>query len=248
MTDEPETMSEPLDVLAVMAHPDDAELLCGGALAASADRGERVGILSLTDGGKGTHGSADQRAREADRAAEILGIEVRTSVGLPDAELSHAPEHRRAVIEKIRALRPRVVVTHWTVGRHPDHRITAELVTDACFLAGLKRYPAGGDPHRPFKVVYATAFREDADPPSFVIDVTAQMERKLEAIAAYQSQFAGKSGVGEVFPGGERPMLEQVRAACARWGSLVRVPYGEPFRTRETILQESLGALRVSTF
>ncbi len=241
-------MTEPLDVLAVMAHPDDAELLCGGALAASADRGERVGILSLTDGGKGTHGSAVERAGEAERAAEVLGVCVRASAGLPDAALLHTPEHRRVVIEQIRALRPPVVVTHWTSGRHPDHRITAELVTDACFLAGLRRYPADGEPYRPFKVVYATAFREDADPPTFVIDVTAQMERKLAAIAAYGTQFAGKSGMGEVFPGGDRPMLEQVRAACARWGSLVRVPYGEPFRTRETILQDSLGSLRVSTF
>jgi bacillithiol biosynthesis deacetylase BshB1 len=231
-----------------MAHPDDAELLCGGALAAGADRGERVGILSLTDGGKGTHGSADERAREAERAAAILGIAVRECAGLPDAELLHTPEHRRIVVERIRALRPRVVVTHWTSGRHPDHRVAAELVADACFLAGLKRYPADGEPFRPFKLVYATAFREDADPPTFVVDVTAQMERKLEAIAAYGSQFGGKSGVGEVYPGGDRPILDQVRAACARWGSLVRVPYGEPFRTKETMLQETLGALRVATF
>ena len=84
--------------------------------------------------------------------------------------------------------------------------------------------------------------------PTFVIDVTRQMERKLEAIAAYRSQFEGKSGVGEVFPGGDRPIIDQVRAACARYGSLVRVAYGEPFRTRETLLQDSLGTLPVSTF
>jgi bacillithiol biosynthesis deacetylase BshB1 len=241
-------MSKPLDVLALMAHPDDAELLCGGALAASVDRGERVGIVSLTDGGAGTHGSAEERDREAARAAEILGVHLRATAGLPDAALLNTPETRRVVVEQLRALRPRVVVTHWTAGRHPDHRITAELVSDACFLAGLARFPAGGTPHRPFKVVYATAFREDADPPTFVIDVSAQMERKLEAIAAFATQFAGKSGVGEVFPGGDRPILDQVRAACARYGSLVRVAYGEPFRTRETLLQESLGTLAVSTF
>jgi N-acetylglucosamine malate deacetylase 1 len=241
-------MSQPLDVLAIVAHPDDAELLCGGALAASADRGERVGILSLTDGGAGTHGSSELRAREAARAAEILGVRVRATAGLPDAAIMNTLEARRAVVAQLRALRPRVVVTHWTAGRHPDHRLTAELVTDASFLAGLARFPAEGEPHRPFKVVYATAFREDADPPTFVIDVTAQMERKLQAIAAYSSQFAGRSGMGEVFPGGDRPILDQVRAACARYGSLVRVAYGEPFRTRETLLQESLGTLPVSTF
>ena len=241
-------MIESLDVLAVMAHPDDAELLCGGALAASADRGERVGILSLTDGGKGSSGSAEERDQEAARAGEILGITVRACAGLPDAELLHSAETRQVVVEQLRSLRPRVVVTHWTAARHPDHRITAELVTDACFLAGLTRFPAEGRPHRPFKLAYATAFREDADPPTLVIDVTLQMERKLQAIAAYRTQFEGKSGVGEVFPGGDRPMLEQVRAACARYGSLARVAYGEPFRTREAVLLESLGTLPVSTF
>ena len=241
-------MNPPLDVLAIMAHPDDAELLCGGALAASADRGERVGILSLTDGGLGTRGSAAERVREAARAGEILGIRVRAQAGLPDAGLANDAATRRVVVEQLRALRPRVVVTHWTAGRHPDHRIAAELVSDACFLAGLTRFPADGTPHRPFKLAYATAFREDADPPTFVIDVTRQMERKLEAIAAYATQFAGQTGVGEVFPGGDRPVLEQVRAACARYGSLVRVGYGEPFRTRETLLQESLGTLPVASF
>ena len=241
-------MTDSLDVLAVMAHPDDAELLCGGALAASADRGERVGILSLTDGGRSSRGSVGERAREAERAGEILGMAVWGSAGLPDAALLHTEAARRVVVEQLRALRPRVVVTHWTSGRHPDHRVAAELVTDACFLAGLARYPAEGAPHRPFKVVYATSFREDAAPPTFVIDVTEQMERKLQAIAAYDTQFSGKTAVGEVFPGGDRPVLDQVRAACARYGSLVRVAYGEPFRTRETVLQESLGTLSVATF
>ena len=152
------------------------------------------------------------------------------------------------MVEQIRSLRPRIVVTHWTAARHPDHRVTAELVTDACFLAGLTRFPAEGEPHRPFKLAYATAFREDADPPTFVLDVTLQMERKIQAIAAYRTQFEGKSGVGEVFAGGSRPVLEQVRAACARYGSLARVAYGEPFRTQETVLLESLGTLPVSTF
>jgi bacillithiol biosynthesis deacetylase BshB1 len=206
-----------------------------------------VGILALTDGGSGTTGSAPLRDREAARAAEILGVSVRECAGLPDAGLFHDAASRRVVVERLRALRPRVVVTHWSAARHPDHRITSELVTDACFLAGLSRYPAEGEPHRPFKLVYATAFREDADPPTFVIDITAQMERKLAALAAYGSQFEGKAGVGEVFPGGDRPVFEQIRAACARYGSLARVAYAEPFRTRETLLQDSLGTQWTST-
>lgn len=241
-------MAEPVDVLAVMAHPDDAELLCGGALAVSVDRGERVGVLALTEGEAGTWGSAELRAKEAAKAAEILGIHVRTSAQLPDAALQNTLDARRVVVEQLRAFRPRVVVTHWTVARHPDHRVAAELVTDACFLAGLSRFPAEGRPYRPFKLVYATAFREDADPPSFVVDISEQIERKLNAIAAFHSQVEGKTGLGEVYPGGARPLLDQVRAACARYGALARVEYAEPFRTRETMLVESLGRLPVSTF
>lgn len=241
-------MTEPLDVLAVMAHPDDASLLCGGALIKSTEAGERVGVVDLTRGERGTRGSAELRAREAERAAEILGLKVRRNAGLPDAALENTPEARTVVARLIRELRPRVVVTHWRDGRHPDHRVAATLVYDACYLAGLAALDAPGEPHRPLKVVHATAFREDADPPSFVIDVTDQMDRKIDALRAYGSQFEGRSAMGEVFPGGDRPIFEQIRAQCARYGSLVRAAYGEPFRTRETFAVTSLGTLTVSTF
>jgi len=242
-------MSAPhLDVLAVMAHPDDAELLCGGALIKSADRGERVGVVDLTRGESGSRGSAELRAREAERAAEVMGLAVRRSGGLTDAGLLNTPETRRVVVELLRELRPRVVVTHWREGRHPDHRVAAELVYDACFLSGLSRFEARGGPFRPLKLVHATAFREDAAPPSFVVDVTEQMDRKLVALAAYGSQFEGKTWAGEVFPGGDRPLFDQVRAHLAHTGSLIRAAYGEPFRARETLAVETLGTLGVSTF
>ncbi len=241
-------MDAPLDVLAVMAHPDDAELLCGGALIRSADLGERTGVLDLTRGEAGSKGTARARQQEAERAAEILGLAVRRNAGLPDSRLRNDENARIQVAGLLRALRPRVVVTHWLEGRHPDHREAAQLVYDACFLAGLARFPAPGNPHRPLKVVHALAYREDAPRPTFVVDVTGQMERKLEAIACYTSQFSGVSGMGEVFPGGDRPIEEQIRAGCARWGSLIRVGYGEPFWTRETMRAESLGSLEVGTF
>jgi bacillithiol biosynthesis deacetylase BshB1 len=241
-------MIEPLDVLAVMAHPDDAELLCGGALVRSADAGERTGILDLTRGEAGSKGSAALRAREAATAAGILGLAERRNAGLPDSALENTLESRRRVAALVRELRPRVVVTHWTTGRHPDHRVASELVRDACFLAGLKNFDAGGAPHRPEKFVYATAYREDADPPTFVIDVTDQVDRKIAAILAYESQFDGASAAGEVYPGGDRPLAEQVKAVMARDGSRIRVAYGEPFRTRETLSWDTLGTLPVSSF
>lgn len=241
-------MAEALAVLAVMAHPDDAELLCGGALAKSAALGERAGVVDLTRGESGSWGSAEVRAREAERAAEILGLSVRRSAGLPDAGLENTLEARRVVAGLLRELRPRVVVTHWTRGRHPDHTAAAALVRGACFLAGLRNLDVPGEPFRPHKLVHCTAFREDAPPPTFVVDVTAWMDRKMDALAAYGSQFEGKAAMGEVMPGGERPVLEQVRMQCAHYGSLVRVPYGEPFYTIETMAAPTLGGLEVASF
>jgi N-acetylglucosamine malate deacetylase 1 len=240
--------SLPLDVLAIMAHPDDAELLCGGALIRSADEGERVGIVDLTKGESGTYGSGELRLQEAAKAAEVMGLAVRKNVGLRDSALANDAESRRVLVELIRELRPRVVVTHWREGRHPDHRVAAELVHDACFLAGLKNFAASGDAFRPTKLVHATAFREDVVLPSFVIDVTEQIDRKLEALAAYGSQFKGRSGAGEVFGGGDRPLFEQVRAQLAHYGSRIRVPFGEPFVVREALRVETLGKLDVSSF
>jgi bacillithiol biosynthesis deacetylase BshB1 len=240
-------LSEPLDVVAIMAHPDDAELLCGGSLAKSADAGERTGIVDLTRGEAGTLGTPKQRADEAARAAEILGLAVRRNAGLPDTRLASTPEARRTVAALIRELRPRIVVTHFMSGRHPDHRRAAELVYDASFLAGLKGFDAPGQAHRPDKVVHAMTFREDAVKPTFVVDVTDQVERKLEAVACYVSQFGGAVQAGEVFPGG-RPLDEQIRAQSAAYGSLIRVPYGEPFWTRETVSADTLGSLRISTY
>jgi LmbE family N-acetylglucosaminyl deacetylase len=140
------------------------------------------------------------------------------------------------------------VVTHWREGRHPDHRVAAELVYDACFLAGLRRFDAPGEPFRPLKLVHATAYREDAPRPSVVIDVTEQIDRKLEALAAYGSQFQKRTWAGEVFPGGERPLFDQIRAQLAHYGSLIRVPYGEPYYVRESMKVDTLGGLDVSTF
>lgn len=241
-------MNDALDLLAIFAHPDDAELLCGGALAKSVDGGQRVGILDLTGGEKGSLGTVELRADEAARAAELLGVPVRRNAGLPDARLENDEAQRTVVVRHLRELRPRVVVTHWKVGRHRDHRIASELVRDACFLSALRRLDAPGEPFRPEKLVYATAFREDVPRPSFVVDVTGQMDRKLRAIRAYASQFEGKSQAGEVYPGGDRPLAEQIQAQCAHYGSLIRVAYGEPFVVDEALVVETLGHLRGSSF
>ncbi len=242
-------MSIELDVLAIFAHPDDAELVCGGALLKSAQMGERTGALDLTRGERATLGSPEIREKEAQNAAEVLGLTVRRNAGLPDSAIENTVESRTALVEILRDLRPRVVVTHAREGRHRDHRIAAQLVYDACFLAGLKGFPAAGQAHRPEKLVHAMTFREDVVKPTFVIDISDQMEAKLEALACYESQFVeGLVQSGEVFPGGSRPLVDQIRVKCAHHGSLIRVAYGEPFWTRETVEMESLGQLEVATF
>jgi len=239
---------DPLDLLAVMAHPDDAELLCGATLIKCASLGRRVGVLDLTAGEMGSTGSVTIRAREAAAAAARMGLAERRCAGLPDAALVNDDRSRHLVAAHLRELRPRVVITHWKVGRHRDHRIASEMVRDACFLSGLRKLDVAGEPFRPFKVVYATGFREDADPPDFVVDVTDHVDRKLDALARYTSQFEGASQAGEVFPAGDRDVLAQVRAKMAHYGSLIRVRYGEPFRSDETMEVHDLSRMDVSTF
>ena len=241
-------MTEPLDLLAIMAHPDDAELLCGGSLSKAAAQGDRVGVLDLTRGEAASVGSVETRAEEAARAAEVMGVAVRRNAGLRDSGLTNDDASRSVVLGFIRELRPRVIVTHWREGRHPDHRVAAQLAYDASFLSSLKNYDAPGVAHRPHKVVHCLLFREDALQPSFVVDITDHIETKMAALACFESQLSGKTAVGEVFGGGDRPLEDQIRAQCASHGSRIRCAYGEPFWTRETVELKSLATDGVSTF
>lgn len=227
-------MSDQVDLLAIAAHRDDAELTCGGTLAKAARAGRRVGIVDLTAGESGTRGDAATRAREAERAAQCLGIAVRLNAGLPDAHLHNDEPSRRTLVEVIRTMRPRVAILPYPMGRHPDHRVTAELARDACYLAGLAKYDAPGAPHRPFKVIYALAYREDPVRPSFVVDISDTFETKMQAIRCYASQFEGATAAGEIYPTGQ-DLYELIRVQSAHYGSLIRRPYGEPYFCFETL-------------
>jgi bacillithiol biosynthesis deacetylase BshB1 len=235
------------DLVAIMAHPDDAELLCAGTLIRARDHGHETAVIDLTRGESGSTGSVPLRQLEADAANRILGLSIRLNAGLPDGALENSPAARNTVAALIRSLRPRTVILMWPDGRHPDHRIASQLAYDACFVAGLARAPVDGPPHRPSKIVYAMTYREDTGKPSFVVDVTEQMDRKIDAIFAYASQFDGKTAMGEVFGAGERPLREQILAHHAHYGSLIRRPYGEPFWMRETILVEDILSVGVNS-
>lgn len=246
MTDpDSDRIAPDVDLLAIAAHRDDVELLCGGTLARAAAQGYRTGVLDLTRGEMGTAGTADLRGEEAEAAAKVLGLTARRNAGFPDAGLENTPETRLRVAEFIRAFRPRVVILPFMNGRHPDHRIASQLAYDACFLSGLGKLPLSAPPHRPIKILYALTYREEAVKPTFVVDITAQIEIKLRALHCYASQFDGRTWAGEVFPGGERPLYDQVRMHAARYGSLIRTEYGEPFYTAETMAVEDVVALGV---
>jgi len=237
----------PVDILAIMAHPDDAELLCGGVLALSARMGRTVGILDLTKGEGGTWGSPETRQQEAERAASILGVTVRANAGLPDTALENTPEARAHVAGFIRELRPRTVLLHWPEARHPDHRAASALGYEASFIAGLRGAKVTGEPHRPHKVLYCLSYREEPVKPSFVVDITDVIDRKLDAIFAFGTQFENRTAMGDVFGGGERPLREQILAHAAHYGSLIRRPYGEPYWMRETMRVDDIVDLPVNS-
>jgi bacillithiol biosynthesis deacetylase BshB1 len=224
---------ERVDLLALAAHRDDVELTCGGTLAKAVRAGHRVGIVDLTQGETATRGDAATRAAESVRAAAALGVHVRLNAGMPDAHIQNDEAARGKIVDLIRRTKPRVVILPYAVGRHTDHRVASELGRDACFLAGLAKY-GSGEAHRPFKVLYALAYREDPVKPSFVVDISATFETKMAAIRCYASQFDGAKAAGEIFPTGQ-DLYELIRVQSAHYGSLIRRPYGEPFFCHETL-------------
>jgi len=236
-----------VDILAIGAHPDDVELICGGTLIRAQMLGRRTGILDLSAGELGSRGSPEIRAREAEKAAKVMGVSVRENLRFPDGGIVNTPETRAKIAVVIRRLKPSIVITHSLDGRHPDHPVVAQLARDGCFVAGLSKVEAGFPAHRPRKVLHALSFREDYEKPTFVVDITESFEKKLEAVAAYASQFGDAVQAGEVYPNGE-PLADLMRHHAAHYGSLIRCRYGEPFFTTETMRVDDVSTLEVSTF
>jgi bacillithiol biosynthesis deacetylase BshB1 len=236
-----------VDILAIAPHPDDAELLCGGTLIKAVKLGRRTAVLDLAAGEAATRGSVEIRAREAKAAGKVLGLTARENLGWPDAGIENTPRTREELAKVIRRFKPQVVIAPASRGRHPDHRVTAELVREACFIAGLQKIAPDVPKHRPRKVIHATAYREDAERPTFVVDISDEFEQKLEAIRCFASQFEGVTQAGESYPNTE-PLFDLIRHQAAHYGSLIRTRYGEPFVTAETMRVDDLMALEVSTF
>jgi bacillithiol biosynthesis deacetylase BshB1 len=229
-----------LDILAIAAHPDDVEQTCGGTLIKMAEKGYRTGVLDLTAGDMGTRGTPDQRLEEADAAAKILLVSQRENMRFPDARLENTISARMSLAVKIREMRPRVVILPYWEGRHPDHYRAAELGYEACFLAGLKKLDEYSEPHRPYKILYSSLYANVT--PSFVVDISAQFERRMAALLAYRSQYGGGAEGGNLFPD-EQEIRERLGAVARFYGNLVGVKYGEPFVVKEAMVVQDVVAL-----
>ena len=233
-----------LDLLAIAAHPDDVELTCGGTLIKMAERGYRTGILDLTAGEMGTRGTPQIRAKEAAASAKILGARWRSTLGLPDSDVQANRRHKMKLAAVIRELRPRTVILPYWQARHPDHYHASQLAYEGCFLAGLKQLPIPGEPHRPFKIIYATAYADVR--PTFVVDITQEYERRRRAILSYGSQFRPDKAEkkSKVYLPIDR-LEEDMNQLARHYGQMIGAGYGEPFLVKEMMRVDDLVAMDV---
>ena len=233
-----------LDIMAVAAHRDDVEQTCGGTLLAMQARGWKTAILDLTQGESGTRGTAAERAAEATDAARILKVTHREALDLPDGNVQNTLENRLKIAAVLRRLRPRVVILPYWQGRHPDHYTSATLGYEACFVSGLAKMPIPGDPHRPYKILYASLYADVR--PTFVVDITPFAEQRFQSLMAYRSQYANQADGGGLFVP-EEDIRETTFATARHYGLLAGVRYAEPFVQKEVGLVDDLMLLPVAS-
>ena len=231
-----------LDLLAIAAHPDDVEQTCGGTLLRMAEAGYRTGIIDLTAGDMGTRGSPEIRVAESEGAARLLRVSHRENLHFPDARLENSLAARLALAQRIRVLRPRTVILPYWEGRHPDHYRASELGYEACFLAGLKKLDQDTEPHRPYKIIYSSVYAPVT--PSFVVDISAYFDRRMESLLANRSQYGPVEAGAELFPD-EQEIRDRLAAVGRFYGNLIGVKYGEPYVVKEMMRVDDVVAMPV---
>ena len=221
---------QPLDVLCVAPHPDDAEIGAGGTLIRCRRLGLRTGVIDLTDGEPTPHGSPEVRARETAAATAILGLSWRANLGLPNRSLESTLEARRALAGVFRLTRPRIVLAPYWDDAHPDHVAASRLCDDSRFWAKLTRSDLPGEPFHPPRIYYFFSVHLRIHPePAFVFDISDSIDEKLAAVRCYESQFlTGR-------PPGEPTAIDDLRDRARYWGWTIGTRYGEPFASREPI-------------
>jgi bacillithiol biosynthesis deacetylase BshB1 len=227
-----------LSILAIGAHPDDVELGCGASIAKAIAAGKKVGILDLTKGELGTRGSAEIRANEAAEAAKILGVEVRENLGFLDGFFTNDQQHQLEIIKIIRKYQPEIVLCNAVDDRHIDHPKGSKLVSDACFLSGLRKIETNLDGEiqeawRPKQVYHYIQWKNLE--PSFVVDVSGFIETKLKAVKAYGSQFYDENSKEPSSPISSKNFLESVEYRAKDLGRLAGVAYAEGFISERVV-------------
>jgi bacillithiol biosynthesis deacetylase BshB1 len=235
-----------LDILAFGAHPDDVELGCGGTLLGAVAEGKKVGVIDLTKGELGTRGTVDQRIKEAQKASQVLGITVRENLGMADGFFENNKANQLLIIETIRRFQPSIIFCNAPEDRHPDHGRAAQLIEDAAFLAGLAKIETtyngvAQSAWRPTQVFHYIQSRSLT--PNFVVDISAQMEKKMESILAHSSQFYDpNSKEPETFIS-STAFLEFVKGRAKELGQQIGVQYAEGFITKKILGIGSLDAI-----
>jgi bacillithiol biosynthesis deacetylase BshB1 len=233
-----------LDILALAAHRDDVEQTCAGTLLKMSERGYRTGILDLTQGEMGTRGNAEDRAREAAEAARILKVSWRHALDIPDGRVENTWENRLKIVRVLREQRPRVLILPYWEGRHPDHYTASILGYEAAFISGLAKLPLEGSAHRPFKIIYASLYRDVR--PTFVVDITDQFETRFASLMAYKSQFTDQEAGSGIFPA-QKEIRARVESMARFYGMMGGVTYAEPFVQKEVALVDDVMAIPVKS-
>lgn len=222
-----------LDILVIAAHPDDAELGCGGTIAKHISRGFKAGIVDLTRGELGTRGTPEIRAKEAEKAAKILGLSIRENLALPDGFFQNDPENQLKVIRVIRKYQPDIVLANAIEDRHPDHGRAARLVNDACFLAGLLKiqtFAEDGQPQLPWRPrVLCHFIQARYIKPDIVVDISDFWPQKEAAFMAYESQMYNPDSKEAFTYIASKEFLELVKARAVEFGNAIGKQYGEGF-------------------
>jgi bacillithiol biosynthesis deacetylase BshB1 len=221
-----------IDVLAFAPHPDDAELFCGGTLVRLAELGYSTAVVDLTHGERASHGTPEERVREAAAAAVELGLAFRDNVGLPDTELAAVTDQIAAVVGVLRQRRPELVLAPWIEDRHPDHAAAGALVSRAVYFAGVRRFaPDRGERFVPRQLLYY-AMRHRMTP-SFIVDTSSAAARKMRAIACYASQITRRGSGTDADPTliSSPRATEAIEARDRYYGSMIGTSHGEPLRS-----------------
>lgn len=233
------SLPAPLDLLVFGPHPDDLEIGVGGTIARHAAQGHRVGLCDLTGGEMGSNGTVPERLRESEAARVVLGAVWRENLGWPDRGFGKNRDEMQQAIALIRRSRPRVVAMPYWSDRHPDHVIASEVLTEAVFNAGLRRYPGEGESWKAEWICYY--FINDAVQPSFVVDVTEYYETKRQALECHSSQFMPPAPSGAVATRLNTPLFRQmIESRDAQFGALAGVRWAEGFVVREPVLRGGL--------